>query len=367
MLRRTLFVVGLCALLALSLRGTHDVPLRAAQATATPSLTRITISGRIVAGTDGLQLPVGAPITLHVLRSAAPDLPPAPIQQIQAPLSAEGTFRFENLALQPDDLVFASVLHSGVQQASAIVKLEAPLRDFELPITLYERTDDASVVQVLRAQHAFEFPSESAAQILSAYVLRVQGDRFFMTDQRAPNGRAISARFPLPIGAVALAFDPALGESLSVGGSAIAPEVLLTRPLFPEQTYEVIFSYQLPLSGSATLDQDYLYRTEQVEIRLPQDAATLSSEKHSFRQRLETAQGSGRAYHIYQLEQPLQAADRLIFTLSRQLPPTPQPRRGASAPEDTTWFAVLVLGLTLLGALSGAIWLARRLMQLMQR
>jgi hypothetical protein len=363
-LRRALFVLCLCALFALGLRSAHNVPLRAAQATATSPLARITINGRIVAGTDGLQLPIGAPVTLHVLRAAAPDLPPTPIQQIQALLSAEGTFRFENLAFQPDDLVFASVRHSGAQQASVIVKLEAPLRDFELPITLYARTDDARVVQILRAQHTFEFPSESVAQILSAYVLRVQGDKFFMTDQRAPNGRAISARFPLPIGAAALAFDPSLGESLSSGGSAIAPEVLLTRPLFPEQTYEVIFSYQLPLSGSATLDQDYLYRTEQVEIRLPQDAAaTLSSEKHSFRQRLETAQGTGRAYRVYQLDQPLQAAERLIFTLSRPLPPTPQPSRRASAPEDTTWFAVLVLSLTLLGAFGSAIWLMRRLLR----
>jgi hypothetical protein len=363
-LRCALFVLFLGALIALSAHSAHDTQLRAAQVTATPSLARVTINGRIVAGTDGLQLPIGAPVTLHVLRAAAPDLPPTPIQQIQALLSAEGTFRFENLAFQPDDLVFASVRHGGAQQASVIVKLEAPLRDFELSITLYERTDDANVVQILRAQHTIEFPSESAAQILSAYVLRVQGDKFFMTEQLAPNGRAISVRFPLPIGAAAIAFDPSLGESLSIGGSAIAPEVLFTRPLFPEQTYEVIFSYQLPLSGSATLDQDYLYRTEQVEIRLPQDAAaTLSSERHSFRQRLETAQGTGRAYLVYQLEQPLQAAERLIFTLSRPLPPTPQPSRRASAPEDTTWFAVLVLSLMLLGAFGSAIWLVRRLLR----
>lgn len=362
MLRRALFALTMCALFALRSLTAHDVPLHAAQVTATPSLARITITGRIVAGTDGLQLPVGAPVTLHVLRAASPELPPAPIQQIQAPLSAEGTFRFENLAFQPDDLIFASLRHDGAQQASVIVKLEAPLRDFELPITLYARTDDASVVRVVRAQHTFEFPSESIAQVLSAYVLRVQGDKFFMTDQRAPNDKLISARFPLPVGAVALAFDPSLSESLSIGGSAIAPEVLLTRPLFPEQTYEVIFSYQLPLSDSATLDQDYLYHTEQVEIRLPQDAeATLSSDKQSFRESLETTQGTGRAYRVYQLEQPLQAAERLIFTLSRALPPTPQPRQRVSAPEDTTWFAVLVLSLTLLGVFGGAIWLVRRL------
>lgn len=362
MLRRAWPALTLSITLALSLIGALSAPLDAAQATPTPALTRITVSGRIQAGTDGLSVPIGAPVTLHVLRATAPDSPPVLIQQLQTPLSAEGTFRFENLAFQPDDLVFASLRYDGAQQASVIVKLEPPLRDFELPITLYARTNDSDALQIARAQHTFEFPSEDMAQILSVYTLRVRGDKFFSTDQSAPNGRNISARFPLPVGAVAIAFDPALSDSLAIGGSAIAPEVLLTRPIFPDQPYEVIFSYQLPLGGGATLDQDYLYRTEQVEIRLPQDAqATLTSPTQRFRQSTESVQGTGRTYQVYQLEQPLQAGERLIFTLTRRLPPTPQPFSRPSTAEDTTWFAVLVLGLVLIGVFGSAIWLLRRL------
>lgn len=363
MLRSLRFVFATGTIFALSVISLLSAPLNAAQVTPTPATPRITINGRIQAGTDGLQLPVGAPVTLHVLRATAQNASPVLIQQLQTTLSADGTFRFENLAFQPDDLVFASLRYDGAQQASLIIKLEAPLRDFELPITLYARTDDAAVVQIVRAQHTFEFPSESMAQILSAYVLRVQGDKFFMTDQSAPNGKLISARLPLPIGAVAIAFDPTLSDSLAIGGSSIAPEVLLTRPLFPDQSYEVIFSYQLPVSSGATIDQDYLYRAEQVEVRLPQEAGTaLTSQTQRFRHSAESAQVTGRAYHVYQLEEPLRAGERLIFTLTRRLP-TPQPAARLSRADDTTWFAVLVLGLVLIGAFGSAVWLLRRLLR----
>ncbi|MFQ3535888.1 MAG: hypothetical protein SNJ58_08420 [Aggregatilineales bacterium] len=363
MLRRAWFVLLFGAALAISLLSLPSAPLGAVQVTPAPTLARITVGGRIQAGTDGLQLPVGAPVTLHVLRAATADAQPVLIQQLQTALNADGTFRFENLAFQTGDLIFASLRYDGAQQASPIVKLEAPLRDFELPIVLYARTEDASAIQIVRAQHTFEFPSESMAQILSVYLLRAQGDRFFMTEQSASNGKNVSARLPLPIGAVAVAFDPALNDSLAIGGSTIAPEVLLTRPLFPGELYEVIFSYQLPFRDGATIDQDYPYRAEQVQIRLPQDAnAALTSQTQRFRQSSEAVQATGRTYQVYQLERPMLAAERLIFTLTRRLPQTPQPsvRMGS---EDTTWFAVLVLGLVLIGVFGGAVWLMQRLLR----
>ncbi len=360
---RTLWLalIGGC-LAALSLLGALGARLDAAESTPTPALTRITVSGRIQAGSDGLELPVGAPVTLHVLRATTSESPPVLIQQLQTSLSAEGTFRFENLALQPDDLVFASLRYEGAQQASPIVKLEAPLRDFELPLPLYARTETGAVVEIVRAQHTFEFPNEEVAQILSAYVLRVEGDRFFSSEQLAPNGKRISARLPLPIGALAIAFDPTLSEWLAIGGTTVAPEVLLTRPLFPDQTYEVIFSYQLPMRGGATIDQDYLYRTQQVELRLPQDSsATLSNFAQPFRLSAEADDKS--PYQVYEMEGTLRAGERLIFTLTRRLPFTPQPIASASAPEDTTWFALVVLGLVLIGAFGGAVWLLRGLLR----
>ncbi len=360
-MRRRVLVTLLFVLAALwlSLPSAVFPPLHAAQPTGTPPLSRISIRGRIIAATDGLPLPVGTPITLHVLRAANPEAPPTLIQQIQVPLAADGTFSFENLALQPADLIFASLRHDGAQQASVIVKLADPLRDFELPITLYGRTTDLAQVQIVRAQHTFEFPTENVAQVLSVYVFRVVGDKFFATDALAPNGKPISVRLPLPIGAGAIAFDMAMDDSLHIGGTDIAPEVQATRPIFPAQPYEVIFSYQLPFSGGATIDQDYLYPTEQVEIRVAQGTrATLSSETHLFRQSTEVVQG--RTYLSYTLEKPLAASERLIFTLSRPLP-TPAPVQRPAPPEDTSWFAVLVMVITVIGILGGAISLLRNI------
>lgn len=355
--RRALIAFLMVVVLWLSLPSAVFLPLHAAQPTGTPLFSRISIRGRIIAATDGLQLPIGAPITLHVLRATTPDASPTLIQQIQVPLAADGTFSFETLAFQPDDLVFASLRYEGAQQASVIVKLAEPLRDFELPITLYGRTTDPSQVQIVRAQHTFEFPTENVAQVLSVYVFRVVGDKFFATDALAPNGKPISVRLPLPIGAGAIAFDMTMDDALHIGGTDIAPEVQDTRPIFPAQTYEVIFSYQLPFSSGATIDQDYLYQTQQLEIRVAQGSnATLSSETHAFRQSTETVQG--RAYLSYMLQKPLNAAERLIFTLSRPLP-TPAPVQRATPPEDTSWFAVLVMAITIIGILGGAVSLLR--------
>ncbi len=355
--RRALIAFLMVVVLWLSLPSAVFLPLHAAQPTGTPPFSRISIRGRIIAATDGLQLPIGAPITLHVLRATTPDASPTLIQQIQVPLAADGAFSFETLAFQPGDLVFASLRYEGAQQASVIVKLAEPLRDFELPITLYGRTADSAQVQLMRAQHTFEFPTENVAQVLSVYVFRVVGDKFFATDALAPNGKPISVRLPLPIGAGAIAFDMTMDDALHIGGTDIAPEVQDTRPIFPAQTYEVIFSYQLPFSSGATIDQDYLYQTQQLEIRVAQGSnATLSSETHAFRQSTETVQG--RAYLSYTLQKPLNAAERLIFTLSRPLP-TPAPVQRATPPEDTSWFAVLVMAITIIGILGGAVSLLR--------
>jgi hypothetical protein len=134
-----------------------------------------------------------------------------------------------------------------------------------------------------------------------------------------------------------------------------------TRPVQPGQLHEIIFSYQLPYQGGASIDQDYPYGAKAVEILMPNDAGLSliddskvvgkgTSHAASFDKSLDTQINPQRPYTRYALQTPLKAGERLIYMLEGgpAVTPAPSGTRGTSNTVGVGAFLVLVL--LLLGA-----------------
>lgn len=337
--------------------------------TPTPAPLNVTITGTVTSGTAGMNLPPGLPLTLHVLR---PD-PKSPgaqhdVRQIEAKTDAESKFRFEQVSAQTGDYVFISVPFEGIQQSSVIVELTPGQAErFELPLVLYGLTDDPSVITLISAQHILDFKRGDFMQVLAAHHYRNLGDRFYLT--RTASGQPISVTVPLPIGAVGIAFDET--GRFAVGGSEFAPVVQDSRPVRPGQVHEVIFSYQVPYAAGASIDQDYPYTTQTVEILIPDDAGVrlvggplpgmgggATPRTASFTAAKNTALNPNRPYTQYVLSGGLKAGERLVYTLEGGGAATVAERasRGSDGP---SFVAIAVLAITVVGAVALAAILLR--------
>lgn len=337
--------------------------------TGTPSALNLTINGQINSGTGGVDVSPGLGVTLHVMRPA--ESAPLAVTRFQAVAGEAGRFHFEDVPAQTGDLIFASVAFEGVQQSSALISLGPSPEEFSLPLTVYGTTRDPNVIQALEATHTLDVLPGGALQVLSAYRLRNVSDRLYVSAESTADGSPISLRFPLPIGAVGIAFEQP--DALKVGGADIAPVVEDTRAVRPGELHELYFSYQLPYSGGAVIDQDYLYRTSAVDILIPDDAGlrlvggapivSLAPETPriaAFEASPDTTLNPARPYTRYRFNGDLLPGDRLVFNLEGGADATTALGAGTGAGaqsggENILAFALLaaaLVGAVILGALA---------------
>lgn len=335
--------------------------------TSAPSALNLTINGQVNSGTAGVDVSPGLGVTLHVMRPV--EGAPLAVTQYQTVVEQAGGFHFESIPAQTGDLIFASVAFDGVQQSSALISLGPSPEEFSLPLTVYGTTSDPNVIQALEATHTLAVLPGGALQVLSAYQVRNVSDRMYVSTQPSAGGSPISLRFPLPIGAVGIAFDQA--DVFMVSGTAIAPVVEDTRPVRPGELREVVFSYQLPYSGGAVIDQDYLYRTGVVAILIPDDAglrlvggapivgpAPETPRIAAFEASPDPSLNPARPYTRYRLSGELRPGDRLVFNLEGGAAATTAHSAGAGTPPGgannlaIALLAVALAGAVVLGALA---------------
>jgi hypothetical protein len=368
---RILALLGVSMLLFISFapaqaQGGAATPLPPTQAPLT-----LTISGTVTSGTAGMSISPGLALTLHLLR---PD-PRSPgvqtdIQRMATEIDSSLRYRFENVKAQTGDYLFLSASVEGVQQSSVIVELTPGQPSaFDLPLTLYGLTDDPSVITLFRVQHILDFKNGGLMQVLASHYYRNTSDRFYVTRSKTADGRRVSVTVPLPIGAVGIAFDDA--SQFAIGGSDIAPIVQDTRPIRPGQVQELIFSYQVPYSKSASIDQDYPYNTEGVAILIPDDAnvnlsgapvPAVDNMPRLFTTSRNTTINPSRSYTQYQLTSALKAGERLVYTLEGGAPAVAA--SGRNVDQGPSFVAIVVLMITLLAGVALVIMVVRgRLMR----
>lgn len=258
---------------------------------------------------------------------------------------ADGSFVFRDVELAPERLYFVTVDYETQVYGSDFVIADFGTLNYELPITIYESTSDASGLTVSRMHLFIEFPEPDLVQVVQLVVVENPTNLAVVPD--SPTAPALV--YSLPEGAENLAFqEGTLGDRFVQLANGFGD----TRTILPgSDDYQLLFAYTLPYDRRLEFSQLLDMGAEAVIIFLPLDSLRLSSE------RLQDGGAQdlgGLAYQMY-VGENLARGENLDFTLTGRHPLA----GGFSISSDSR--SLLLGGAGLALALAGVwLWLRER-------
>ena len=221
------------------------------------------VTGTIVNGTGNSLPAFGLTVTLH--RQTA-----TTYEESTTTTDTKGTFRFENIPLDPEALYGVTVRYQGVVYGTDI-----DLRPESIPpvtVNIYETSDDQSLLSVSNSSLLIPQVDKIARDVYALEIVNVvnASDRTYVPGAEPMN----LLRFGLPPGAKGLQIDTSL-----VGADAIQVDRGFAVPAnIPPGEHEVMFAYHFGYEGeSVTFDKSYLYGAENARILVPYEIGDLSS------------------------------------------------------------------------------------------
>ncbi len=196
------------------------------------------ISGTVINGTSGQPLP-NAVVELGIFDQASL------LEQRTATTDAAGLYRFTELPTDPE-LSFAARVEYPVGTAYGTdnVSFEAGQTAMDLPISVYETTDDPSGVRIERVHFIIEFDAAvpGQAQVAELMVFSLDGNRAY-----AGNSSGVLS-FELPAGAADLTInDEALGGRFEATANGFVDRLALTPG---QNVRQLLYRYTLPYTGN---------------------------------------------------------------------------------------------------------------------
>jgi mono/diheme cytochrome c family protein len=282
------------------------------------------VTGYIVTGTPGLSLPPNLMVIFEYQRGSD-----GAIISQTVPLDAQGRFIVTGTQLSHGDMMRARTEYDAITYLSDIVPagLQATL-----PITIYERTTDASTVRA-NVLHVIARPIDDGLGVSELYVLSNSADRVI-----ANPGEPI-LHFALPAGATQFAADPDMPADVLVPG-ANGLDFYGSFPAMSQGTQSIAFSYVLP-RGSALLDRVVSFPINKVNLMVQGDPQTIQVSGDRFTSQ-DTRNFEGEVYQLFQASDVTAGQ-----TVALKIEP-------AGVPLD--WRIVLGIGLVVVGAVGLILW-----------
>jgi hypothetical protein len=196
------------------------------------------VTGYIITGTLGQSLPPNLTVTFEYQRNSD-----SVIISQTVPLDAQGHFVVTGTQLSHGDLMRARTDYDEITYFSDVVPVGLQAT---LPITIYERTTDASTVRA-NVLHVIVQSTDQGPSVNEVYVLANSADRVV-----ANPGQPV-LHFSLPAGATQISADPSLPADILVpGGDGL--DYFGSLSAASQGTQSIAFSYVLP-KGSTVLDR----------------------------------------------------------------------------------------------------------------
>ncbi len=287
---------------------TEETTPSQAAATAIPPVEIVGIvSGSVAHGTVGGVVPDDLMASLEMMNATN-----QPVTLATAPV-LNGSFTFEAIPLRTDQVYTVSVWYGDTFYFSETLSPQAGATTLELPVMIYEKTADSSVLQIslLLTQIEKQGNNIAVAQIVQ---YENTSDKTFMQDTPTENGLYPTVEIYLPEG-VTLNPDGMLpGYILSADGRRVQD----TAPIFPGERHTMHVAYSIPFNDSAVLDFKVPYAmNNQAEIMLAPNAFKVVSDQFQF---FGTQQFASGLYDDY-IADPVAPGE----TLHLQLLPAPPP------------------------------------------
>lgn len=214
------------------------------------------ISG-VVTNSSGGDIPSGLAVTLHGF-----DQMQTAITETTT-LKDDGSFVFQDVPMPSGRVFLTTVEFDGSTYGSDIATVVSDTTSLDMPIIVYETTDDTSSLSVDRLHLFFEFSDPDTMQVIELYIISNNGDKTVI----APVKGDPTITFKLPKGATNLEFQD--GE---LGGRYVQTEdgfgdTAAIRP--GSGSYQVLFAFEMPYNKKLDLAQPLDLPTNAVVILVP--------------------------------------------------------------------------------------------------
>lgn len=287
----------------------EGTPLGTEQAEVTPEAAPVVegfgkVSGSIENRT-GANLPANLPVTLRGYEHdfANPSAGTQEVLTLEGTAASDGSFVFENVEMPENRIFLAEVTYGGIELGSEFAIVKAGQTSVELPpLTLYEVTDDTSLLTVDELNIFLSVENENAYQILGLYSFRNASGKIVAV----PMGNQQEIPFlKFPVGAEGLGYEAMQDSARFIGtadGFAMPPN---------ELPYGLLAFSSVARQKEFDIAQPLVLEVSQVRIFVP-DGMQVEGDGIS----TDSAQNiQGMNYRAYQAS-GLKAGDTLTFTVS---------------------------------------------------
>lgn len=227
-----------------------------------------TISGNITNGTAGGEVPPGLNVTLFTFD------PQFNTQRFETTADVEGNFRFDSVTIIPDYSYAVTTNYRERTFASQVVQGDSAA--FELPVIIYELTEDTAVLKVTGLVYQINAIGDGL-QVAQVMIVKNSSDRLFTSNNEAQENQFASVVITLPPGAIVLGF-PDNQQRYIV--SEDQKTIIDTAPVIPNQDHVIQVIYLVPYESSAIIEQPINYALEgPVRLLIRPDTVRAASEQ----------------------------------------------------------------------------------------
>lgn len=161
-----------------------------------------------------------------------------------------------------DGFVEVQAVYNGITFWARLDSLEALSNNEIATVTLYETTNDPSVITLDSVWYVVDaVTGEGLADYLVWYFFTNTGDRIYIG-----SGEENLLQLPLPSNIQGLNFQDDLGPAVAANLIDGVPYVIDNRLIFPQQRQNLPFEFFLPYDGTATLSYNLGFATDNVVV-----------------------------------------------------------------------------------------------------
>jgi mono/diheme cytochrome c family protein len=277
------------------------------------------VTGKIINGTPGAAAPGDVEITLRAF-----DMNAAYVDEITTTVAADGAFQFDGIDVATPVQMEPLVVYEGVSyfgDLGAPITLSPEQPQMDVPVTVYETTQDPSHVYIERLHVVFDMATDRA-QVAELYILSNDGDRSYV-------GTPEEGTLQLSVPSDALSFQPGGDPNRFI---PLADGLADTTPVAPGRgTAQSVLVYTLPYDDGLDLSRPMPFRAQSVNVFVPADVGLKVSGEGL--QPGGPFQTQGMTLDTYQLDN-LAAGDDLIVHLSGKFTGTSNSAAGAGSPHQ---------------------------------
>ncbi len=261
------------------------------------------VSGQVTNGTAGATVPADLKVSLYVINAQGATAP------TDTTVDADGKFAFANIDIRADQKYVVTTTYNGRAYGSEAKAGDPTTNKVDLPISIYETTDDTSVLTILAWVSQVQMIGNNL-QISDFIQIGNSADRAYSTNVAVDAQRYASVDIPVPADALIMSAD-VTNSRYTIG--ADGHSVVDTAPVLPGQSYIFQMVYALPYRGNIQIEQSVPYALSgayRLLANLP--GANVTSD---VLQSLGPQELSGVQYQAYGTSNPLKAKDTIRYAV----------------------------------------------------